>query len=457
MRKHNKGMYHLYEMQRKSIKAYFNMLAFGYKQQAGMLEAFGVVPLVYNDMAKRFSASAEMLERMAKDYHKPAFDLNQTVIAGKNVSVTQEVIAKKDFGSLLHFKRDTAHNDPKVLIVAPMSGHYATMLKSMVETLLPHHDVYVVDWENARDVPLSKGDFGFDDYVRYVQDFIKETGSQTHLIAISQSTVPVLAATALIAEDSTRDQPLSMTLMCGPIDPNASETAITHFVKDKSIAWFSDNQITCVPDRYAGAGRPVYPGFLQLAGLLSTDPQVHMKAHMDLFNELSGGNYKKANEIKKFYDEYLAVCDLTAKFYLDTIEKVFLKQELAKGTLKVQGKKVDLGKITKTSLFTVEGGKDKITAPGQTIAAHALCKGLSLDQHRHYLHREATHYSLFSGELWQHDILPRLQGHLRASAQSRGITYDPVSQSIVPEKWSAANDNGQKQNSQKAPHRKHGK
>src|SRR3990172_4346791 len=260
-KKPNKIIYPLHDAQRRSIKAYFNLLASGFTLQAEMLEAFGMValmPQAYTDLAKRFSASSEMLERLSRDYPKPEFGLKETTIDNKTVSVTQEAVKKKDFGSLLHFKRDTQRNDPKVLIVAPMSGHYATQLRDTVAALLPHHDVYIVDWENARDVPLSQGDFGFDDYVRYVRDFITETGPETHVIAVSQSTVPVLAAVALLAAENSPDQPLSMTLMGGPIDTRAAETAVTRFAKGKPIEWFADNLIADVPENYPGAGRAVY-------------------------------------------------------------------------------------------------------------------------------------------------------------------------------------------------------
>ena len=319
-----------------------------------------------------------------------------------------------------------------------MSGHYATQLRDTVAALLPHHDVYIVDWENARDVPLSKGDFGFDDYVRYVRDFITETGPETHVIAVSQSTVPVLAAVALLAAENSPDQPLSMTLMGGPIDTRAAETAVTRFAKGKPIEWFADNLIADVPENYPGAGRAVYPGFLQLLGLLAVNPEAHAKSHLDLFNHLSQGNDGKADGIRKFYDEYLAICDLTDKFYLETIEKVFLKQELAKGDMVVKGKKVNPSCIKKTALLTVEGAADDITAPGQTSAAHPLCSGLGADQHHHYLQKDAGHYDLFSGRHWREEIMPRVAGLMRKSARSQGVEYDPAPRILAPEEWDSA-------------------
>ncbi len=440
-KKPNKFLYPLHDLQKRSIKAYFNMLAAGTAVQAAALDAFSpftLMPAATQATARMFYASSEMLKRAAADYPKPAFGLHATVIDNKFVPVTEEAVLKKDFGSLLHFKRDTDRNDPKVLIVAAMSGHYATQFRDTVAALLPNHDVYVVDWENARDVPLSKGNFGLDDYVRYVQEFIAAAGPDVNVIAVSQSTVPVLAAAALMAADQSPGQPLSMTLMCGPIDTRVAETAVTRFAKDRPLKWFADNVIATVPKGYKGAGRAVYPGFLQLMGLLSVKPEAHTKAHLDLFNHLSRGDEKKADEIRKFYDEYLSVSDLSDKFYLDTLEKVFMKHELADGKMVVNGQRVEPDKIKKTALLTVEGSADNITAPGQTIAAHRLCGGLKDSQHSHYLQKGADHYGLFNGKHWREEIMPRVAGFIRQNAEERGVKYDSMPGTIKPERWAPA-------------------
>jgi len=439
-----KIIYPLHDAQKRSLRAYFNLLAAGTAAQAYVLDAFTpftLMPDATAALAKTCAATSEMLKRAVKDYPKPEFGINRTVIDNKPVPVTEEIVMKKDFGALLHFRRDTKRHDPKVLIVTAMSGHYATQFRDTVTALLPNHDVYIVDWENARDVPLSKGSFGLDDYIGYVQDFIKAAGPETNLIAVSQSTVPVLAAVALMAAENAKNQPLSMTLMCGPVDTREAETAVTRFAKDKPLTWFSDNLISTVPKGYAGAGRSVYPGFLQLAGLLAVKPTAHIKAHMKLFNHLTRGDDKKADEIKKFYDEYLSVCDLSDKFYIDTIEKVFMKHELANGKMFVNGKKVEPEKIRKTALMTVEGTADNITAPGQTVAAHPLCSGLSADQHRHYLQKGADHYGLFSGNRWQQEIMPRFAGFIRQNAKAQGIKYAPIAYVIEPGRWIPANTN----------------
>jgi poly(3-hydroxybutyrate) depolymerase len=440
-RKPNRIAYPLFELQKRSIRACFNMAAAVTTMQAATLDIFSpftLMPAATLAMAKTFYASSEMLKRVAVDYPKPSFGLYDTVIDNKLVAVTEEVVLKKDFGSLLHFKRDTMQNDPKVLIVSAMSGHYATIFRDTVVALLPHHDVYIVDWENARDVPVSKGNFGLDDYVSYVQEFIKAVGPETNVIGVSQSTVPVLAAVALMAAENSKDQPLSMTLMCGPVDTRAAETAFLRIARHTPLKWFADNMIATVPKGYKGEGRAVYPGFMQLMALMSTKPVGHTKAQLELFSHLSCGNEPKAEEIKKFYDEYQSVCDATDKFYLDTLERIFMKHEIATGTMVVDGKKVEPDKIKKTALLTVEGSADSLTAPGQTVAAHPLCKGLTADQHSHHLQKGADHYGLISGKIWQEDILPRVAGFIRETAKQQGFTYDPIPHMIVPERWTPA-------------------
>ncbi|MFH1157299.1 MAG: polyhydroxyalkanoate depolymerase [Pseudomonadota bacterium] len=439
----SKDLYRDYEEKSKNLADSFNPAAAFMGQAGKTLENIGMLtcmPWAYYYLAHIYDASSTMLKRAVKEYQKPEFGLKETIIGDKNVSVTEEVVADKAFGSLLHFRRDTDRNDPKVLIVAPMSGHYASQMTETVKSLLPNHDVYVVDWKNARDVPLSKGDFGFDDYVRYVRDFIRETGPETHVFGVSQSTVPLLAVAALEAAEESAFQPLSMTLISGPIDTHAGETAITRFAESKPVKWFSENLISEVPEKYAGAKRLVYAGFLQLAGLMSLDMGKHVNMHRDLFNHLSHGNVKEAEKIEKIYDGKFAVSDSTEKFYIDTIRKVFIEHDLVKGKMFVDGVKVDPSAIRKTFLLTVEGGKDDIVAPGQTSAAQGLCSGLDPRRKFHYLNKNADHYAIFSGDPWRKDVMPRVAALIRESALSQGITYDPLTnQSIMPDHW-IAND-----------------
>jgi poly(3-hydroxybutyrate) depolymerase len=419
--KHNKQLYPLHEAQRQGLKSYFNALAANLKWQVQMLEAsafFGIVPQPYTQKTRQLlDAAMEMSERFSRDYTKPAFN-----IAG----ATEEVILDKDFGSLLHFKQEGSRNVPKVLIVAPMSGHYSTLLRETVAQLLPSHDVYITDWKDAKMVPLAKGDFGLDDYISYVKEFIETVGHDTHVVAVCQPTVATLAAIALLAEEKSEYQPLSMTLMSGPIDTRAAETEVTKLAQGKSIEWFEENMIAQVPDKYPGAGRLVYPGFLQLFSFMAMNPDKHMQSHINLFEHLSSGDHVKADKIKDFYDEYLAVCDLPAKFYLETVQKVFINQDLAKGMLTYRGKKIDLSSIHRTALLTVEGGKDDIAAPGQTFAAHALCSGLKDDQKSHYLQKDAGHFGIFSGHYWRNDICPQVTRFIRKIAARHGFEYEPV-------------------------------
>lgn len=444
MTKHNPFLYPAHEAQRRGLKAYFNALAAasGWQQaMVSMAEAYGLAPKPYAELAKDIlSASAEMSERLAKDYTKPEFNLRETSIGGAKVAVTEEVIEDKAFGSLLHFKRDTDRDDPKLLIVAPMSGHYATLLRDTVAEMLPNHDVYITDWKDAREVPLANGDFGLEDYIGYVKGFIEKIGPGAHVMAVCQPTVATLAAVSLLAEENSACQPLSMTLMGGPLDTRAAATDVTKFAESRPIEWFQQNLIGEVPVGYAGAGRLVYPGFMQLFAFMSMNPDKHIKSHLDLFGHLVNGNGEKAEKIKAFYDEYLAVCDLPAKFYLDTVQKVFIDQELARGTLTYHGQRVKPDAIRKTALFTVEGGKDDISAPGQTLAAHGFCTGLDPGRKFHYLQADAGHYGIFNGRGWREEIAPRITSFIRKAAVDNGLHHAPASASIAPSQVRPAND-----------------
>lgn len=445
MRKHNPLLYPAHEAQRFGLKAYFNALSAGLAFQeamTNMAEAYGLAPKSYADLTRDIlSASHEMSERFAKDYTKPEFNLKETQIGGKAVTVTEEIVEDKAFGSLLHFKRDTDRDDPKLLIVAPMSGHYATLLRDTVAEMLPNHDVYITYWKDARSVPLSKGDFGLDDYIDYVKGFIEKIGPGAHVMAVCQPTVATLAAVSLLAEEKSPCQPLSMTLMGGPLDTRAAETEVTKLAKSKPIEWFEENLIGQVPANYKGAGRMVYPGFVQLFSFMAMHPEKHIQSHMDMFQHLMEGNIDKADKIKAFYDEYLAVCDLPGKFYLETVEKVFIDQQLAKGTLEHDGKRIKPAAIGKTALFTVEGEKDDISAPGQTTAAHKMCKGLKPDQKFHYLQPGVGHYGIFNGKSWRDEIAPRITGFIRDIGAKNGQHYAPASKCTKPKPFAPVQDN----------------
>lgn len=444
MKVYNPIMYAMHEWQNQGLRAYFGMMSLALSFQSSLLQtasAYGLSPSPLTAEAhKLIAASKELTSRISKEYGKPAFDLHSTHIGDDTVAVEEDIALKKPFANLLHFARKTKRNDPKVLIVAPMSGHHATLLRDTVRQLLPAHDVYITDWIDAKLVPASAGEFGFDDYVSYLKEFVAHIGSDVHMIAVCQPTVPSLAAAARLADEKSPAQPASLTLMGGPVDVRAAETDVTEFAHQRSITWFSQNMVGRVPNRYPGAGRFVYPGFLQLASFVSMNPDKHAQSHQDLFKYAYAGEQDKADKIKDFYDEYFAVCDLPAKFYLDTVERVFIRQDLPDGTLMHDGKKVDLGAINKTAILTIEGENDDISAPGQTSAVHAHLSGLKADQKFHLLQEDVGHYGIFSGSKWRNSIAPNVIGFIRHIGQQRGLKYDAIpanAKSVMPKQWPA--------------------
>jgi poly(3-hydroxybutyrate) depolymerase len=371
-------------------------------------------PLSFTGMGRSISAGAELFERLTRRFGKPQFGLTQTVRDGQQLRVTETVIAMKPFCNLLHFKRDTAAVDPKVLIVAPMSGHHATLLRGTVAAMLPEHDVYITDWLDAKHVPLRHGKFDLEDYIGYIIDFIKVLGPNTHIIAVCQPAVPVMCAAALMAESDDIDQPRSMTLMGGPIDVAAAHTAVTDLAEQRPLEWFKQTVVSTVPGWYAGAAREVYPGFIQLSGFVSMNLDRHVGEHLRLFQHLVRGDGESADTHRKFYDEYLSVMDITADFYLQTVERVFQKRSLAAGTFMWHGHRVKPEAITRTALLTIEGELDDISAPGQTEAAHALCSGLPAEMKKHVLYPQVGHYGIFNGRKWREGIMPQVRDFIRA-------------------------------------------
>lgn len=376
-----------------------------------------LVPASYTKMGRAIAAGAELLERTTRRYHKPTFDFGTTIVDGHEVEVVEEVLGEKPFCRLLHFARNVPADrprDPQILVVAPLSGHYATLLRGTVEALLPEHDVYITDWADCRQVPLAAGDFGLDDYVDYIIDFIRGLGPETNIIAICQPAVPVLCAVSLLASANDPAQPRSMALMGGPIDVRRAPTAVTEFGRKHTIDWFKRHVVAEVPPVYPGAFRKVYPGFIQLMGFMSMNAGNHMREHMNLFKNLVVGDGDSAERHRKFYDEYLAVMDIPARFYLDTVDHVFKKASLPRGELMIRGKLVDPSKITRTALFTIEGELDDISAPGQTIAAHDLCSSLPDHMREHHLQKGVGHYGIFNGRKWREEIMPKLRKFVRA-------------------------------------------
>jgi poly(3-hydroxybutyrate) depolymerase len=355
------------------------------------------------------TAAYELMARAGLTHARPPYGINSVVVGNREVAVTEEVADATPFGTLLHFKKDTVSAQPRVLLVAPLSGHFATLLRATVRTMLPEHDVFITDWHNARDVSLEDGRFGFDDYIGHLIRFLEAIGPGAHIMAVCQPCVAVLVAASVMAQSDNPAQPRSMTLMAGPIDTRVNPTKVNELAKSKPIDWFERHLIARVPYRYGGGGRHVYPGFVQLAAFMSMNIERHLKAHRELYENLANGENVKAAQTKAFYDEYFAVLDLTAEFYLETVRLVFQDHALPLGALTYQNHKVEPSAIRRTALFTVEGEKDDICAVGQTLAAHDLCPSLRPYRKRHHMQAGVGHYGVFSGKTWQNQIYPMVK------------------------------------------------
>jgi poly(3-hydroxybutyrate) depolymerase len=377
-----------------------------------------------SELGRMVGAAAEMLERSTRRFRKPEFGLTETIVGGQRVAVSEEIALEKPFCKLKHFVRATDRDDPRVLLVAPLSGHHATLLRGTVKALLPHHDVYITDWADARYVPASEGPFGFDDYVDYVIEFLRSLGPNTHVIAVCQPSVPVLAAVSIMAAVDDPAQPPTMTLMGGPIDTRAAPTAVTRLAETHPISWFERTVIHRVPAIYPAAGRKVYPGFIQLTGFMQMNLDRHIDAHAKLFDHLIRGDGESADATKRFYDEYLAVLDLPAEFYLETVERVFQRHLLPRGLLDVHGTRVEPKAIAKSALLTVEGELDDISAPGQTLAAHTICSGLAPELKKSVLQKGVGHYGIFNGRRWREDIMPTVREWIRRHDPGRAAIPD---------------------------------
>lgn len=384
---------------------------------ASMRVVLGQMPAGWRDLfpSRASAASFEMLERFRLTHVRPSFHLPTVRVGNREVPVTEERAHVAPFGTLLRFAKDVDTPQPRVLVVAPMSGHFATLLRGTIETLLPDHDVYVTDWHNARDVPLEAGRFGFEDYVDYLTAFLRVIGPGAHVVAVCQPCVQTLAAAAVMAEDDDPAQPRSMTLMAGPIDTRLNPTRVNELASGKPIAWFRDRLIDTVPARHPGGGRRVYPGFVQLLAFMTMNMPRHRKAHQDLFEHLLRGRVAEAEAVKAFYDEYFAVLDLPAEFYLETVQWIFQEYRLARGELTHRGRKVDPGAIRRTSLLTVEGERDDICSIGQTLAAQDLCRSLKPHRKRHHMQVGVGHYGVFSGRKWQNQVYPLVKNVILAS------------------------------------------
>ena len=383
---------------------------------AGMaIRAFGPLNGFSPPAVKNLTAAYELIARAGLTHVRPPYGIDKVTVGNEEVPVHEEAALVTPFGTLLRFRKEIETPQPRVMLVAPLSGHFATLLRNTVKTMLPEHDVYITDWHNARDVPLSAGRFGFDDYVDHLIRFLEKIGPGAHVIAVCQPCVAALAATAVMAQTHNPAQPRSMTLMAGPIDCRINPTKVNELATSKPIAWFEQNLIATVPLRYPGAFRRVYPGFVQLAAFMSMNIERHVKAHKELYDNLVAGEVAKAAQTKAFYDEYFAVLDLTAEFYLETVKCVFQDYALPKGELTFRGETVEPKAIRRTALFTVEGEKDDICAVGQTLAAQELCSGVRPYMKRHHMQPGVGHYGVFSGKKWEGQIYPLLKNVILSS------------------------------------------
>jgi poly(3-hydroxybutyrate) depolymerase len=363
----------------------------------------------YGIALRHITAALDVFGQSGTTHKRPAYAIRNVTVGNSLVNIEEEIVFSTPFASLLHFKKDSDRKQPKVLLVAPLSGHFATLLHNTVEVLLQDHDVYITDWHNARDMPVEAGRFGFDEYIEHVIRFLEFLGPRSHVVGVCQPTVAVLAAVAVMSEDNNPATPRSMTLMAGPIDTRRNPTKVNILAKTKDISWFEDKMIGVVPWRYQGAGRQVYPGFMQLTAFVSMNLDKHIGAHIRQFRSLAGGDEVGAETHRAFYDEYLAVMDLPAEFFLETVQRIFMDHELPKGELKYRGRTVKPEAIKKTFLFTVEGERDDICGLGQTSAALDLCTNLRPLLKRHHVQTGVGHYGVFSGKRWANEIYPRLR------------------------------------------------
>jgi poly(3-hydroxybutyrate) depolymerase len=379
-------------------------------------------PFSYTTWGKSVAAACEVFERVTRRYGKPGFGLESTLVGGERVAVREEVVWQRPFCKLVHFARNVKSQrraDPKILLVAPMSGHYATLLRGTVAAFLPNHEVYVTDWEDARMVPVSAGSFDLDDYIDYVISMLHALGGDTHIIAVCQPSVPVMAAVSRMEAEKDPYSPLTMTLMGGPIDTRHSPTKVNELAVEKGLDWFRRNVIAKVPFPHPGFMRDVYPGFLQLTGFMTMNLDRHVDAHKELYFDLVRGDGDGAQKHREFYDEYLSVMDLTAEFYLQTVDAVFIRHALPQGTMSHRGVPVDPGAIDNVALLTIEGENDDITGHGQTHAAHRLCVNIPEDRKVAYTQPSVGHYGVFNGSRFRAEIAPRIADFIRSNAVKR--------------------------------------
>ncbi|AZO49856.1 MAG: polyhydroxyalkanoate depolymerase [Mesorhizobium sp.] len=415
--------YQLYELNHAALQP-----ARVYADAVRMFYTNPLNPIAHTPWGRSVAATAELFERTTRRYGKPQFGLDKTVVDWKSVDVSEKTVWSKPFCNLIRFERAVPAGrkpDPKLLIVAPMSGHYATLLRGTVEAMLPYADVHITDWVDARMVPLADGSFDLDDYIDYIIEMFHALGPDTHVMAVCQPSVPVLAAVALMEKRGDPFVPSTMTLMGGPIDTRRNPTAVNLLAEEKGSGWFRDNVIMQAPWPVPGFGREVYPGFLQLSGFMSMNLDRHIIAHKDFFMHLVKHDGDNAEKHRDFYDEYLAVMDLTAEFYLQTVDTVFVRHALPKGEMMHRGNPVDTSAIRNVALFTVEGENDDISGLGQTQAAHDLCVNIPADRQAHYMQPAVGHYGVFNGSRFRSEIVPRIVDFITSYGRQMRVAAKP--------------------------------
>ncbi|MFZ5692857.1 MAG: polyhydroxyalkanoate depolymerase [Pseudomonadota bacterium] len=424
------GMYWLYEMSHAALNP-----ARAFADVTRLYMKNPLNPWSHTTIGKTLAASAEMFERFTRRYGKPEWHIHDTIVGGEHVDVHITPVWERPFCRLLHFERvfrtPPRRPQPKLVLVAPMSGHYATLLRGTVEAFLPNHDVYITEWVDARLVPLSEGRFDLDDYIDYVISILHALGGDCHLVAVCQPSVPVLAAVARMEAERDPYVPHSMTLMGGPIDTRVNPTAVNKLAEDRGVDWFRRNVITKVPFPHPGVMRDVYPGFLQLNGFVSMNLDRHVDAHKELFFNLVKGDGDSAQKHREFYDEYLAVMDLTAEFYLQTVDTVFVRHALPKGEMMHRGVRIDPSAIRNVALLTVEGEKDDISGLGQTEAAHRLCTNIPPDRKAHYVQPGVGHYGVFNGSRFRSEIAPRIADFVLTAQAGRPKVVRPAPRAVA--------------------------
>lgn len=368
-------------------------------------------------LSKMLGAACEVTALAGLSHHRPPFKLDPVRVGETDIPITEEVVAATPFCELLHFKKTGSVPQPRVLIVAPVSGHFATLLRATVQTMLRDHDVYITDWINIRDVPMSAGTFGFDEYVEHVIHFLEKLGKGAHVLAVCQPTVPVLVAVAAMADDDNTAQPATMTLMAGPIDTRINPTEVNYLATSKPLAWFEKNVVGYVPLRYRGACRRVYPGFLQISAFMSMNMGRHVSSFFEMYANLLRQEDEKAEATREFYEEYFAMMDLSADFYLETVQRVFQEHHLPLGIMQYKGRTIDPSKIKRTALFTIEGERDDICSIGQTLAAQELCNGVRPSRRKHHVQTGVGHYGVFSGRRWDKEVYPLVRDFIHMYEQ----------------------------------------